>query len=198
MGRVVGDERSGPERPYRRLLVPLLTVALALGACGGGSEGTSAGDGGDQVADGGAGAGTGGTDPAADPAGSDDADSDAGSSRGEAVVEIGGERWMFAMDLGCAQNFGSVAGGGTATDGSGAQLEVLIPPENYESTPEENWAPPRVRVVLADGSSWTAASHEGQGSVSSFDNDGERASGRGTFRHDSGETSEGSFEFSCP
>jgi hypothetical protein len=148
-----------------------------------------------------------------------------------AIVTIGDTRYEFelsgSLDAGtttrigvCFAAFGAIGGSGYAGDGSDVTVNIDIPPEDYETSGDDGWDPPSVRVSDDEnGFDWRAGGDVIEGGfagldpddfrVQSFSNEGRRASGSATFvdlnaattaqinGEDPPEAVPGTFEISC-
>lgn len=137
-----------------------------------------------------------------------------GNPAGQGLVELSGARYDFILNSACQKFFGAVQAAGPLADGSDGSVDVVIPPEDWETDTEAGWDPPYVQIENGD-ESWLAelgTEHfvEGanieltaeQSAVTSFTNDGSRVAGEAVFfkrfNFETLETATGSFEFYCP
>jgi hypothetical protein len=109
-----------------------------------------------------------------------------GEEANTAVVVIGDQRYEFA-DLYCVTIGGAL---GAASVGGDPQVDIDVPPEDWE-TSDEDWDAPSVRIsgddpyldLRAGGEvvEMDARMEDGQSQVDGFTTDGHRASGTATF-----------------
>lgn len=199
-----------------RLLAPILIVSVAA-ACGGDDatpeEATEATTGAPSDADA----------PADEdaPAGSADEDvTDDDDVPGEvaagpvgATATIGGETYDATQEVVCVMMGGALSAQFTNDDGT-VTISVDVPPLDWESDTQSDWSPPSVRVdderdEMAyrqwESGSDTLEMMEGApaAAVSSFDVDGNRASGEASFvdifevMTGAAEPVDGTFEVTC-
>jgi hypothetical protein len=213
-------------RFYRRSLIvipAILILALAFAACGNDDDDADGLDSPDPppAADDGDGAAAETDDGAADAGNGDDTQAPPPAGDAVAVVTVGDLSYEFALEgsttvdgdtlMGmCVTTFGVVAGHGYATDGSYAEVDFEIPPEDWE-TSGEGWEPPTIRIEDRErGYYWRSGDAEffdispGVAEVTEFRNADNRATGTATFfdfeAHDftgDPETVEGTFEIQC-
>ncbi len=143
-----GQTVTGPIRTRRvGVLILLFLAALILAACGGGGD--------EAIPAGSTVASAATTDAAEEPdTGSqevaDDPDGDTQESvpgtlgENRAVVVIGDEQFEFEMSAACISMGGAVGGVGWTADGS-VKLDLDIPPEDWETSPDR-WDAPSVRI----------------------------------------------------
>jgi hypothetical protein len=195
-------------RRLRLLGVLGATAAVALTGCGGGDDPV----GGDaQEAD------------ASADAGVDDGAAE-GSGEVSAVVTIGDEEFVGEETRSCISLGGAVEGIFYAADGD-VEIEIEIPPEDWEEDDQSDWSPPSVVVTderpdprvawqsgtaqFMPGSEVEDEDYAGVAVVDSFTVDGSSASGSATYIDDQAlvqaradgtpipEPVGGSFEISC-
>lgn len=156
-------------------------------------------------------------DAGSDDAGSDDAASDdsadAPATASGALVTVGGEEFTFDQEIVCV-DMGGAVGASFASSSADIAFDVSLPPEDWESRPEEGWDPPSVRLDddrLDVPVSWRAGGEVVEGmtgipsevAVTSFSVDGSSGAGTATVVdiNSVGITdpvvSEMTFEFSC-
>lgn len=214
--------------------LPLLVgLACALAACGGGGDDDGAEAGSSLPAQEAIEA-TDGTEPeqsnsdgSAEPDTESDTEPAAESSigAGKAVVTIGDE--TYEADLSgdltvCVSMGGAIAASGPIDGIDGGRIKIDLPPEDYETSSDDGWEPPSVRVDLGEDDDgvpigWAAApdvaelnpDFAGSSQVDSFSVDDASASGTATFIDDfqillfnGGQVEEpqpvqGSFQVSC-
>jgi hypothetical protein len=137
-----------------------------------------------------------------------------GNPAGQGFVELDGVRYDFILNGACQKLFGAVQASGSRADGSDANVDAIIPPEDWETDPDVEWDPPYVEVEIGDdswraeaGSQHLAAGENvdltaDQSAVTSFSNNGALVSGEAIFfseyNYDEVETATGTFEFYCP
>lgn len=176
---------------FRYLLFTFLVASFALAAaCGGGDDD---GDGGDN----------GGSNPTATPSGSNNTGNQGNDNGGgltdlepeTAVVIIGGERFDFSLTSpfadACITLFGVVGGVGNATDGSDIEIDIEIPPEDYEGRRGYEDFIPEIQVrddvsgrtfrAGGDFEFAIATPEDGESQIDSYRNDGKSATGTATF-----------------
>lgn len=213
-----------------RLLVPILVPIVAVAAaCGGddddaadvGDDGTpeaapadDAADAGDSNDADGAGDAT-DADAADDDADAADDDADAADAAGPvgARATIAGETYEATQEVVCITMGGALSAQFTNDDGT-VTISVDVPPLDWESDTQSDWSPPSVRVdderdEMAyrqwESGGEVVAGMEGapDASVTSFDVDGNVASGEATFvdvfelMTGSAEPADGTFEVTC-
>lgn len=156
------------------LFVGLLTATVA---CGGDDD-----DGGDIGLPGDSGSNANGDDESSDGNG-------AGAKR--AVVTIGDETFEADMSTLCLAAFGAVGGVGYTEDGT-VEVRIDLPPEDWETSDDDGWDPPRVEVFDERGDGqllWTAdvdivtryPGLEGKSQVDSYSLEDGGGSGTATF-----------------
>lgn len=130
---------------------------------------------------------------------------------GLARVTIDGTPYEFDLNAGfavCRDVFDAIQVSGAGADGAPTQIDMWIPPTDWESYEDERYDPPNIEVEdetsntiwIADLDYAEANGLEGQSQVDSYDKDGLAASGSATFhvrRGDAPSPVEGTFEVSC-
>lgn len=156
--------------------------------------------------------------------GGGDAGSDASGDTEYAIVTIGSETFEADMSgslAACIAIGGAVGGVGQIVEPGSGTIDMTIPPENWESSPDD-WGPPSIRVDLGEDENgvpidWRAGGDivesmpdlVGKSQVDSFSIDGATATGTATFidffqvqlagggQVDDPEPVEGTFEINC-
>lgn len=223
---VATGEYGGAMSRLHRLLVPILVPIVAIaGACGGDDDDaadatddatTEAPSDTDAAADDDAADTGGATDDAADDDATDSEtanDAEPAAGPAGATATIGGETYEATREVVCITMGGALSAQFTNDDGT-VTISVDVPPLDWESDTQSDWSPPSVRVDderdEAAYRQWESggevvAGMEGapEASVTSFDVDGNRASGQGTFvdvfelMTGSAEAADGTFEVTC-
>jgi hypothetical protein len=147
-----------------------------------------------------------------------------GSGEATASVTIGDEEFVAEEKQNCISMGGAVEGIFTADDGA-IEIEIEVPPEDWETDTQSDWSPPSIVVVDERGDTrvaWQSGTAQytpgnefdfddyvGEAVVESYTVDGSSASGTATFVDDQGvvqaradgtpipEPVSGSFEISC-
>ena len=145
--------------------------------------------------------------------GSSGQSSELGSDTG--TVTIGDETWEFDVSVLRLSAFGAYGAAGKAVDGSDIDVELDLPPNDWETRADRaDWQAPSIRVGDDENDKdWVAggdlvSSMQGvqpeMSQVTSFKIDGSKASGTAVFidsytvlRCETPEPVEGTFEFSC-
>lgn len=147
-----------------------------------------------------------------------------GSGDASAVVTVGDEEFVAEESDSCISAGGAIQGMFTAADGD-IEMEIELPPEDWETDTQSEWSPPKIVVVdergdarlawqtgtaqFTPGSEVADEDYAGVAVVESYSVDGSSASGTATFIDDQGlvqaradgtpipEPVGGSFEVSC-
>ena len=184
----------------------LSAIALAflvsfLAACG--DDDDSSASGGENSEDVG-----GGEDAGNDDGGGNTDDGDDGGSGGAvgATVTVGDTTYTATEELVCVQLGGALSAQFSDRD-AGIDINIDLPPEDWESDTAEDWDPPSVRVDVGDEAQFESGNQLGivgmpETAVSSYTIDGRTGSGEAEFvdmfqAPDAAEVVAGSFELTC-
>lgn len=199
------------------LLALILATAMLFAACSDDDD-----DGDDAIVpttaadDSGDGNGDDGNDDNGDDGGEADSPSGDGPGEERAIVTIGDETFEFELSTVCLTMGGAIAGSGRNADGD-VDVSIDIPPEDWETSSDDGWEPPSIRVDddrdPQDERSWRAGGEvvagmqgiEGRSQVDSFSTDGSRSTGTATFTDinqfmvdpDATEPVTGTFDIQC-
>jgi hypothetical protein len=201
------DGSANRTRPWWVAPLAVLGMALVLAGCGGGDDGASVASTDTSPSD--APTDDAEAEPAAEESSGDDTTEDAAEPAPEAssggqmlVVTIGDTTYEADLSTDftvCISMGGAVGAAGPIPGIDGGSINVDIPPEDYETSTDQGWEPPSVRVDLGEDEngvpvSWRASPEvaefwpefAGTSQVDSFTVDGASASGTATFIDDFG------------